>query len=142
MSSTETETDELIRSAQAREAAEGAGTPTAVAPAQVGHDFDVPNPPDLRLHVVSDYDLTEIFPYINPQMLYVRHLGYKGRFSEALEREESDALELRDQVRRVEDIMLAHPESANACSFLPLSSDGQTLSSCPYGANGAGEILF
>ncbi len=125
----EAETDEMIRSTQAREAAAESGGPAAVAPAQVGHDFDVPNPPDLRLHVISDYDLTEIFPYINPQMLYVRHLGYKGRFAEALEQEESDALELRDQVRRVEDIMLAHPDiRANAVfKFFPCHSDGQTL---------------
>ena len=125
----EAETDELIRSAQAREAAEGSGPAPAVAPAQVGHNFDVPNPPDLRLHVIRDYDLAAIFPYINPQMLYVRHLGYKGRFAEALEREESDALELRQSVRRVEDIMLAHPEiRANAVfKFFPCRSDGQNL---------------
>ena len=100
-----------------------------MAPAQVSHDLDVPNPPDLRLHVVHDHDLAEIFPYINPQMLYVRHLGYKGRFAEALEREESDALELRDQVRRVEDIMLARTDiQANAVfKFFPCHSDGQTL---------------
>ncbi len=125
----EAETDELIRSAQAREASEGANAPAAVAPAQVSHNSDVPNPPDLRLHVINDYDLTEIFPYINPQMLYVRHLGYKGRFAEALEQEESNALELRDQVRRVEDIMLARPDiRANAVfKFFPCRSEGQTL---------------
>ncbi len=129
VSDIEAETDELIRSAQAREAAEAAGSPSAVDPAQVGHDLDVPNPPDLRLHVINDYDLTEIFPYINPQMLYVRHLGYKGRFAEALEQEESDALELRNQVRRVEDIMLARPDiRANAIfKFFPCHSDGQSL---------------
>ena len=125
----EAETDELLNSAQAREASEGSSGPAAVAPAQVSHDLDVPNPPDLRLHVVHDYDLTDIFPYINPQMLYVRHLGYKGRFAEALEQEESNALELRGQVRSVEDIMLAHPDiQAKAVfKFFPCHSDGQTL---------------
>ena len=129
LSSIETETDELIRSSQAREAAEASRVDATVAPAQVRHDFEVPNPPDLRLHVVNDYDLAEIFPYINPQMLYVRHLGYKGRFAESLEQEESDALELRDQVRRVEDIMLAHSGiRANAVfKFFPCHSDGQNL---------------
>ena len=46
-----------------------------VPPAQVRHDFDIPNPPDLRLHVINDHPLEDIFPLINPQMLYVRHLG-------------------------------------------------------------------
>ena len=125
----EAETDELIRSLQERESSGNAEATPDVAPAQVRHDFEVPNPPDLRLHVVQDYDLNEIFPYINPQMLYVRHLGYKGRFAEALEREESDALELRTSVRKVEDIMLAHPDiRANAIfKFFPCRSDGQTL---------------
>ena len=141
----EAETDELLSSLQAREASEGSGGPAAVAPAQVGHDFDVPNPPDLRLHVVHDYDLTEIFPYINPQMLYVRHLGYKGRFAEALQQEESNALELRDQVRRVEDIMLAHPDiQANAVfKFFPCHSDGQiAVDIRPGWGNGAGKVLL
>jgi 5-methyltetrahydrofolate--homocysteine methyltransferase len=125
----EAETDELIRSAQARESAEASATTSDVAPAQVRHDFEVPNPPDLRLHVILDYDLSELFPYINPQMLYVRHLGYKGRFAEALEKEEGDALELRDSVRKVEDIMLAHRGiRANAVfKFFPCRSEGQNL---------------
>ncbi len=125
----ENETDELLREAQARESSQQTQESADVDPARVSHDFDPPNPPDLRLHVIRDYDLAEIFPYINPQMLYVRHLGYKGRFAEALEREESDALELRQSVRRVEDIMLAHPEiRANAVfKFFPCGSDGQNL---------------
>ena len=132
----EVETDKLLQEAQAREAAETAAPTAAVAPAQVRHDFDRPNPPDLRLHVVRDYDLAEIFPYINPQMLYVRHLGYKGRFTEALEREDTDALELRDSVRRVEDAMLARPDiQANAVfKFFPCHSDGQIL--LIYGPDG------
>ena len=118
----EAETDELLRAAEAREAAGATAAPAEVAPAQIDHSVAVPNPPDLRLHVIQDYDLNEIFPYINPQMLYVRHLGYQGRFAEALELEESAALELRSQVRRVEDIMLAHPDiRANALfKFFPL----------------------
>ena len=127
--SIEEETDELIRSTQTADAAASSQPTADVAPAQVSHDFDVPNPPDLRLHTIQDYDLNEIFPYINPQMLYVRHLGYKGRFAEALQREESDALELRGSVRKVEDIMLARPDiRANAVfKFFPCRSDGQDL---------------
>ena len=129
VSDIEAETDELLSAAQTRERSEGAEGSANVAPAQVSHTDNIPNPPDLRLHVISDYDLSEIFPYINPQMLYVRHLGYKGRFAEALEREESDALELRDQVRKVEDIMLAHPgiRASAVFKFFPCHSDGQTL---------------
>ena len=88
-----------------------------------------PQPPDLRLHVLQDYDLDEIFGYINPQMLYVRHLGYRGRFSEALANDEPKAVELRQQVQRVEDIVLSRSDiAANAVfKFFPCRSDGQWL---------------
>jgi len=106
-----------------------------VPPAQVRHDFDIPNPPDLRLHVLNDHPLEEIFPYINPQMLYVRHLGYKGRFADDLAGGEQAAIELRDSVRKVEDLMLAQEDiKANAVlKFFPCNSDGQRL--LIYGAD-------
>ena len=136
----EAETDQMLQAAQEREAAAPAAAPPAVAPAQIGHDFPVPHPPDLRLHILKDYDLAAIFPYINPQMLYVRHLGYQGRFAEALAREERDALELREQVRRVEDEMLARSDiQAHAVfKFFPCRAEGQTL--LIYGPDG-GTIL-
>ncbi|MCH2525118.1 MAG: methionine synthase [Dehalococcoidia bacterium] len=65
-----------------------------------------PTPPDLKLHTILDYDFQEIFDYINPVMLYVRHLGYRGRFEEDLLKGEARAVELRDRVRKIEDIML------------------------------------
>ena len=98
-------------------------------PAQVRHDFDIPNPPDLRLHVINDHPLEDIFPLINPQMLYVRHLGYKGRFADDLESGVQSAIDLRDSVRNVEDLMLAQANiKANAVfKFFPANSDGQQI---------------
>ena len=100
-----------------------------VPPAQVRHDFDIPNPPDLRLHVINDHPLEDIFPLINPQMLYVRHLGYKGRFADDLESGVQSAIDLRDSVRNVEDLMLAQANiKANAVfKFFPANSDGQQI---------------
>ncbi len=100
-----------------------------VPPAKVRHDFEIPNPPDLRLHVLNDHPLEEIFPLINPQMLYVRHLGYKGRFADDLQAGEQAAIELHDSVRRVEDLVLAHEDiKANAVlKFFPANSDGQRI---------------
>ena len=88
-----------------------------------------PQPPDLRPHVLHDYDLDEIFGYINPQMLYVRHLGYRGRFADALANDEPKAVALRRQAQRVEDIMLSRSDiAANAVfKFFPCRSDGQFL---------------
>ncbi len=106
-----------------------AAKPAPVAKAKVRRDHDVPVPPDLKLHVVRDYDLDAIFSYINPVMLYTRHLGFKGRFEEALSRGEAKAVELRDQVRRVEEVMLRRPDiTADAVyKFFRAGSEGETL---------------
>jgi len=103
-----------------------AGTERA---ASVRADVDIPTPPDLKAHVLTDYDLDEIFPFINPQMLYVRHLGYRDRFAEALDRGDEKAVRLRRQVQEVEEAMLAAPGiSARAVfKWFPVQSDGRQL---------------
>ncbi|HXK34475.1 MAG TPA: methionine synthase [Dehalococcoidia bacterium] len=45
--------------------------------------------------------LDTIWSYVNPQMLYGRHLGFRGRFTEALERGDVKAVELEEQVEQV-----------------------------------------
>ena len=124
----ETETDELLQAEQQRQTSTEENE-TPVSPARINHDFPVPQPPDLRIHVVKDYDLDKIFSFINPQMLYVRHLGYQGRFEDALENGDPSAVELRESVRRVENLILADPNiTASAVfKFFPCSSDGQNL---------------
>jgi 5-methyltetrahydrofolate--homocysteine methyltransferase len=114
--------------AEAAERAAGE-KPSAARPAHVRQDHDVPTPPDLKVHVLRDYDLDAIFRYINPVMLYTRHLGYKGRFEEALEQGEPKAVELRRQVAEVEEIMLRRDDiHADAVyKFFRAASEGETL---------------
>jgi 5-methyltetrahydrofolate--homocysteine methyltransferase len=131
---------------QSRKLAAVAGKVRGVhaAPARRGpavhYDGPIPEPPDLKLHLIRDYDLTEIFAYINPVMLYTRHLGFKN-FEAALAAGEPKALELRAAVASVEDAMLAHPRiSARAAyRFFPAHSDGdRTL--IIYSADGRREL--
>ena len=127
ISSLEDEAEEMAAADAASKDVDDEGE--AVPPAQVRHDFNIPNPPDLRLHVLNDHPLEEIFPLINPQMLYVRHLGYKGRFADDLEAGVPAAVELRESVRKVEDMMLAQDDiKANGIlKFFPANSDGQRI---------------
>ena len=120
----------LLRAEADKKAAAAAAAPATPAPrAVVRRDHDIPAPPDLKLHVIDDYDLAAIFPYINPVMLYTRHLGFKGKFTEALARGEARAVELEQQVRAVEDVMLARPDiGAKAVyKFFRAASDGESL---------------
>jgi 5-methyltetrahydrofolate--homocysteine methyltransferase len=88
-----------------------------------------PTPPDLRHHIIEDYDLSEVFAKINPVMLYTRHLGYRGRFEEAILSGESKAIELRSRVEEVEDIMIARDDiiASAVYSFFRAASDGDDI---------------
>jgi 5-methyltetrahydrofolate--homocysteine methyltransferase len=91
-------------------------------------EASIPVPPDLKLHVLRDYDLEEVFRYINPVMLYARHLGFKN-FDQALKAGDPKARALQSSVAAVEEEMLARPDiSANAIyRFLPAQSDGDRV---------------
>src|SRR5712692_5541257 len=56
---------------------DGKAHPVRRGPAIV-YEGSIPEPPDLKLHLIRDYDLEEIFRYINPVMLYTRHLGFRN----------------------------------------------------------------
>jgi 5-methyltetrahydrofolate--homocysteine methyltransferase len=104
--------------------------------AALRHDFPIPQPPDLKLHVLADYDLDAIFPYINPVMLYTRHLGFKGKFTEALAAGDPKAQELRAQVERVEEEMLRRSDirASAVYKFFRAHSEGDALIiTCPEG---------
>ena len=143
--SVEAETEELLNADQNRQAATAPAQD--VTPAQVRHDFAIPTPPDLRLHVLKEYDLERIFPYINPQMLYVRHLGTREGSRRPWKPVIRVPWELRSSVRRVEDAILSNPTiNANAVfKFFPCQSDGHQLlvyspdgSTCSSGSTSGG----
>ena len=104
-------------------------TPAAVGKAVVRQDHDIPTPPDLKLHVVRQYDLEKIFSYINPVMLYSRHLGFKGKIEEALDRGDSKAVSLHNDVQAVESIMLQRRDIAahGTYQFFRAGSADETL---------------
>ncbi len=64
---------------------------------------DIPIPPapytDRRVRAVPN--LTEVWSYINPFMLYGRHLGFKGNFEKLLAERDSKALDLYHSVEEV-----------------------------------------
>lgn len=45
---------------------------------------NIPQPPDYDRHVIKNTPLDHIWPYINPLMLYSRHLGLKGKIVKLL----------------------------------------------------------
>jgi 5-methyltetrahydrofolate--homocysteine methyltransferase len=68
---------------------------------KVRADLPVPPAPYLDRRVRSVPHLTEIWSYINPFMLYGRHLGFKGNFEKLLAARDAKALELFHKVEEV-----------------------------------------
>jgi len=64
-------------------------------------DIPIPPAPYLDRRVRTLPNLAEVWSYINPYMLYGRHLGYKGNFEKNLHDREPKALELFHQVDEV-----------------------------------------
>src|SRR5215469_16426117 len=93
-----------LREAPAKVAAPArAATPSGSA---VRRDVAIPTPPDLKTHVLRGYDLGEIFGFINPAMLYSKHLGLRNA-DQALRAGEAKALELKAAIEQVQDIVFA-----------------------------------
>jgi len=61
----------------------------------------LPSAPDLDRHVLEVSNLDEVWSYINPQMLYGRHLGFKGRFDQLLAAGDSKAIDLERQIEAI-----------------------------------------
>ena len=92
----------------------------------------VPTPPDLKLHVLSTTTIsTRSSATSTRSMLYTRHLGFKGKLRRGAGAPATrKALELREQVRAVEDEMLraARHHRARRCSSSSAPHrEGETL---------------
>jgi 5-methyltetrahydrofolate--homocysteine methyltransferase len=58
-------------------------------------------PPDQEEHLLDGLDLAEVGRYVNPQMLYGKHLGLRGSFRKLRDSGDPKALELEALVERI-----------------------------------------
>ncbi|HET9529530.1 MAG TPA: methionine synthase [Blastocatellia bacterium] len=70
---------------------------------QVSLDVEILPTPDLERHLLEVRDLDEVWSYINPQMLYGRHMGLKGRFNDLIAAGDRRAVELEEKIERVKE---------------------------------------
>ncbi|MCC6366026.1 MAG: methionine synthase [Bryobacterales bacterium] len=68
---------------------------------KVHTDIPIPAVPYKDRRVRAFHNLAEIWSYINPFMLYGKHLGYKGNFEKNLHERDTKALDLFHQVEQV-----------------------------------------
>ncbi|GIU76171.1 MAG: methionine synthase [Bryobacteraceae bacterium] len=88
--------------ASAEETAPAADAGTQRSP-KVRTDIPIPPAPYLDRRVRTIPNLAEIWSYINPHMLYGRHLGFKGHFEKALKERDEKALALYHDIEAVKE---------------------------------------
>jgi 5-methyltetrahydrofolate--homocysteine methyltransferase len=155
---------ERVRAEQAALVASATSTnaPTPAAP-PVRARADIPpvtppTPPDLAAHVLRDVPLTHIYPYLNLQMLYGKHLGLRGLVSRLLDAGDPKARELHEVIETLkaeaardgllradgvyrwyrarsagDSVVLLEPSGAEAARFtFPRQRDGERLCLADY----------
>jgi 5-methyltetrahydrofolate--homocysteine methyltransferase len=133
-----------IRQSELREGA-GASTPKTVVPrAVIRHDEDPPLPPDLKLHVLDDFRVEDIFRYINPVMLYGKHLGLRGTMKKLLEAGDEKAIKLHRDITDLQGEILAQGllKPRATWRFYAAQSEGETLRVFDSPLNAAPAMTF
>jgi 5-methyltetrahydrofolate--homocysteine methyltransferase len=108
-----------------------APTKTVAAPAVLPRwrQVPVPEPPDLRHHVVDGVSLAEVFAYVNPQMLYAKHLGLRGSIERLRERGDEKTARLEETIEALQKEVLAmgimRPRAVYR--FFAASTEGDTI---------------
>ena len=90
---------------------------------------DIPIPPvpylDLKSRLVPD--LREIWSYVNPAMLYGRHLGLRGNFDKLIAERDPRALELQEQMEEVKQEAEKFMKVRALWQFFEAESQGNAL---------------
>ena len=96
----------------------------------IRNDIEIPSPPDFKSHVVKDISLEDVIAYINPQMLYGKHLGLRGVVEKLWESGDEKALTLKKQVEECVDLILANKilKPRGVFRFFPVRSNGDAIS--------------
>jgi 5-methyltetrahydrofolate--homocysteine methyltransferase len=90
-------------------------------------DLPIPDVPylDRKLRLVPD--LREIWSYINPFMLYGRHLGFRGDFEKRLAERDPKALELFENVESVKAEAAEFMKIRAVWQFFEVEAEGDAL---------------
>lgn len=92
-------------------------------------DAQVYQPPDLDRHLLRNYPLSHIIPYINMQMLLGHHLGLKGNVEQLLAAGNPKAVELKETVDGILHQAIADGiiKASALYRFFPAQSQGNDI---------------
>jgi 5-methyltetrahydrofolate--homocysteine methyltransferase len=100
---------------------------TAARSCKVRADLPIPPAPYLDRRRRDVPHLAEIWSYINPFMLYGRHMGFKGNFEKALHERDPRALELFHQMEEIKHRAAAFMKVRAVWQFFEAERDGNAI---------------
>lgn len=128
---------ELIRKEQIKELeADAVQKPVQPLPtltralrSSISPDAPVYIPPDLDRHVLRDYPMNHIIPYINMQMLLGHHLGLRGSVEQLLASGDEKAAQLKETVDSILQSAVQHGtiKAQAMYRFFPAQSRGDDI---------------
>ena len=86
-----------------------------------------PLAPDLDRHVLRPLSLDELWTYINPKMLFCKHLGLRGDPTRLLAEGDPKALALKERVEEAKAAARGVLAAAAVWRFFPASRDGDAI---------------
>jgi 5-methyltetrahydrofolate--homocysteine methyltransferase len=98
----------------------------------VSRDLPAPPPPDLARHI-EELDLDEVWSYLNPQMIYGKHLGLKGSVRKLKEENDPKLAKLEAVIEELKDLGRQGVMSARGVwRFFPAQTEGdRMILTCP-----------
>ncbi|CAM2784102.1 methionine synthase [Paenibacillus sediminis] len=102
---------------------------TRVIRSNISSDHPVYIPPDCERHVLRNYPISHIIPYVNMQMLLGHHLGLRGKVEQMLAEGDERAVQLKETVDQIlqeavrDGIIQAHA----MYRFFPAQSSGNDI---------------
>ena len=126
-----------IRSEQhvLRRSAEAAVEPAVRTPGVVEQhsalrrDVPLPTVPDWERHIFRNLSLEYLWPYLNSQMLYGKHMGLRGNVQKLFEQGDPKAIEIKERVDTLfhevveRQLVRAH----GVYRYFPAQADGNTI---------------
>ena len=113
--------------------------PSSQRSSRVTVDLPIPAISNLDLHAYPDLNLDEVWRYLNPQMLYGKHLGVRGNARNLLAKHDPKIMELKSVVEQVQAECRQGAMKARAqWRFFPATSQGNRL--LLHSSNGTGVL--
>jgi 5-methyltetrahydrofolate--homocysteine methyltransferase len=104
-----------------------AGPPGQARSSKVRTDIPIPPAPYLDRKVRTVPQLAEVWSYINPYMLYGKHLGFKGNFEKRLAERDPQALELFYKVEEVKKAASGFMKVRAVWQFFEAEREGNSI---------------